>query len=305
MASNAAVTNTFSNGTTADAPAVNQNFTDVVTWINTNAVHLDGSKAFTSVPSGPATNPTSANQLTRKAYVDSFFPVTQANLGTNSVAEIKIVDGAVTINKLGPNSVDRSKLTTALMPRLSVANSTARAALTGLVTGQEIYQADINATLVYNGVGWSMANVAVASSSTNDFTINSGVVVGVAGVKNMSWTFVGGVAGGLLRCDFLITLGSSGFSVSAQPNIDFPTLAGWTFTAAGNFDSNSEIGPARLQDVAGSPASYRGIVKRVSGTSFVVSTDIGTGTLSGAVPFTWAAGDQIMGSFCVRGTMTV
>lgn len=70
MATAASVTYTFTVGTAAVAAQVNQDFTDLVTWINTNAVHLDGSKAFTAVPSGPASDPTSDNQLARKAYVD-------------------------------------------------------------------------------------------------------------------------------------------------------------------------------------------------------------------------------------------
>lgn len=71
MAANVAVTYNFTAGTPAVADNVDQNFTDLVNWVNTNAVHLDGSKAFTAVPSGPATDPTSSNQLTRKAYVDA------------------------------------------------------------------------------------------------------------------------------------------------------------------------------------------------------------------------------------------
>jgi len=51
MAANAIVTNTFVQGTPANANEVNANFSDVLTWINTNAVHLDGTKAFT----GPVT----------------------------------------------------------------------------------------------------------------------------------------------------------------------------------------------------------------------------------------------------------
>lgn len=69
MAANVAVTNTFTNGTLTDAPQVNTNFGDLVTWINANAVHLDGSKAFTGVPSY-AGDPVSANHLCRKSYVD-------------------------------------------------------------------------------------------------------------------------------------------------------------------------------------------------------------------------------------------
>lgn len=75
MASNAAVTYNFVAGTPSVADNVDQNFTDIVNWINTNATHLDGSKAFTNVPSGPAVDPSSANQLARKAYVDSILPI--------------------------------------------------------------------------------------------------------------------------------------------------------------------------------------------------------------------------------------
>lgn len=70
MAANVAVTYNFVAGNPAVADNVDQNFADIVTWINTNAVHLDGSKAFTGAPSYAA-DPTSANQLARKSYVDS------------------------------------------------------------------------------------------------------------------------------------------------------------------------------------------------------------------------------------------
>jgi len=70
MAANVAVTYNFVAGTPAVADNVDQNFADIVTWINTNAVHLDGSKAFTGAPTYAA-DPTTANQLARKSYVDS------------------------------------------------------------------------------------------------------------------------------------------------------------------------------------------------------------------------------------------
>jgi microcystin-dependent protein len=75
MAANSSVTYNFVAGTPSVADNVDQNFTDLVNWINTNAVHLDGSKAFTAVPSGPATDPVSANELARKAYVDAVLPI--------------------------------------------------------------------------------------------------------------------------------------------------------------------------------------------------------------------------------------
>lgn len=60
----------FTTGTTIVASEVNTNFDDLFTEVNTNMVHKDGSVAFTGVPSGPATDPSTDNQLARKAYVD-------------------------------------------------------------------------------------------------------------------------------------------------------------------------------------------------------------------------------------------
>ncbi len=74
MAAAVSVPNSFTNGANTDAPAMNANFAALVSWINTNAVHLDASKAFVAIPSGPAADPTTANQLTRKAYVDTLIP---------------------------------------------------------------------------------------------------------------------------------------------------------------------------------------------------------------------------------------
>lgn len=63
--------NTFTALTNAESSEVNENFNDIVTFINTEVAHLDGSLAFTGVPSGPDEDPASANQLARKAYVDA------------------------------------------------------------------------------------------------------------------------------------------------------------------------------------------------------------------------------------------
>jgi hypothetical protein len=81
----AAVTYNFTALTQATAAEVNQNFDDLVTFLNDDVIHVDGSKAFTAVPSGPASNPTTDNQLTRKAYVDAYFTgPTAVSVFTNS-----------------------------------------------------------------------------------------------------------------------------------------------------------------------------------------------------------------------------
>ncbi len=62
---------TFTANTDAVAGQVNTNFDDIVAFINNNVIHRDGTKDFTAVPSGPPADPTTANHLTRKAYVDA------------------------------------------------------------------------------------------------------------------------------------------------------------------------------------------------------------------------------------------
>lgn len=60
---------TFSAGTASSAQ-VNQDFDDIIAFINTQVVHRDGSKDMTAPLALPASDPTDANQAARKAYVD-------------------------------------------------------------------------------------------------------------------------------------------------------------------------------------------------------------------------------------------
>jgi hypothetical protein len=70
----ASVSNTFVSGAAAIAADVNTNFNDLTGFINSEVIQKDASLAFTAIPSGPATDPTTANQFTRKAYVDARAP---------------------------------------------------------------------------------------------------------------------------------------------------------------------------------------------------------------------------------------
>lgn len=63
-------TYTFVPATDIESAEVNQNFDDVVNYVNAEVIVRDASKAFTAIPSGPGTDPTSPNQLARKQYVD-------------------------------------------------------------------------------------------------------------------------------------------------------------------------------------------------------------------------------------------
>lgn len=88
----ASTTYTFTDGTAAVADEVNQNFTDVVSFLNDSVVHRDGSNAFTAVPTGPSTDPSTDNHLTRKAYVDKKAGYVVARKVHTSISEY--VDGA-------------------------------------------------------------------------------------------------------------------------------------------------------------------------------------------------------------------
>ncbi|CAB4887693.1 unannotated protein [freshwater metagenome] len=68
--STTAKTYTFTAGTDIKSSEVNQNFDDMIGYVNAEVIVRDGSKAFTAIPSGPGTNPTTANQFARKQYVD-------------------------------------------------------------------------------------------------------------------------------------------------------------------------------------------------------------------------------------------
>jgi hypothetical protein len=63
-------THNFLPATDIESAEVNQNFDDVVNYVNAEVIVRDASKAFTAIPSGPGTDPTSPDQFARKQYVD-------------------------------------------------------------------------------------------------------------------------------------------------------------------------------------------------------------------------------------------
>lgn len=63
------VTHNFAPNTLAQADQVDQNFADLVAWINSNAIQKDASVAFTATPSGPSLDATADNQFIRNAFV--------------------------------------------------------------------------------------------------------------------------------------------------------------------------------------------------------------------------------------------
>lgn len=72
---------------------VNQNFDEIITFLNNLVVHTDGSKVFTGIPTGPAADPTSDNQFARKAYVDAATSGVGSAVAVETAARIAAVNG--------------------------------------------------------------------------------------------------------------------------------------------------------------------------------------------------------------------
>lgn len=73
----ASVTNTFVQGNVTSASTMNQNFTDVETFMNSDTVHVDGSKTMTGdldmggFTIGSVGNPAAATDAVTKGFVDN------------------------------------------------------------------------------------------------------------------------------------------------------------------------------------------------------------------------------------------
>ena len=117
----ASVTNTFVNGTTADADEVNTNFTELVGFLNNQTLHKDGSKALTgsldfssSYKAINVSDPTAAQDAATKNYVDGVTylsnAITTAMIQTSAVTTTKINDLAVTTAKIANGAVDTTQL---------------------------------------------------------------------------------------------------------------------------------------------------------------------------------------------------
>lgn len=69
----------FVASTNIEPNQVNANFDDIVSFVNNNVVHTDGTRAMTAHLSLVASDPSTDNQAARKAYVDSKTATVQAS----------------------------------------------------------------------------------------------------------------------------------------------------------------------------------------------------------------------------------
>jgi hypothetical protein len=149
----AAVTYSFTPATTIVAAQMNQNFDDVISWLNTNAIQKDATVAFTAVPSGPATDPASANQYARKQYVDT--TVAQRVKGGVSSVATDVNGDVVVTHGLGATpvgvAVTTNSSSTVAQRQILQPVVTARTATTFTV---RCYRSDTGAVLASQAVGF-------------------------------------------------------------------------------------------------------------------------------------------------------
>jgi hypothetical protein len=212
MAGDVSVPNTFSNGTTADAPEVNANFAALVAWINTNVTHLDASKAFTAIPTGPATDPTTANQFTRKSYVDAKIWA-NANFTDNTISGTKLTDVTVTTGKIADLAVTTAKIN-------DLAVTTGKIAADA-VTGAQLADDAVGSEHIEDG---AVGSLQIANNSITTDHISPG---DFDDIKNIKWSDYCGRA-----------------EMSGNQSIAHNTTAFVAFDAADVFDYGAMHDPA-------------------------------------------------------------
>jgi len=92
----------FVSGTLIQSAQVDTNFADIVSFLNNETIHKDGSVAATAHLSGPATDPSSGAQYTNKTYVDRLGIVAQealtastGNFGANADTDMNLANVSV------------------------------------------------------------------------------------------------------------------------------------------------------------------------------------------------------------------
>lgn len=130
----ASVTYTFTNGTNADAIQVNQNFTDILNFLNASVVQADNSVTI-------ADN-----------------AVTTAKIANSAITSVKIQDGAILANDLANGAVIEAKLGTGAVTSTKIATET--------ITNSNIsYAAAIDLRKIR--FGWTKATRSAAQSIPN------------------------------------------------------------------------------------------------------------------------------------------
>jgi hypothetical protein len=154
-------TYTFVAGTLIEAAEVNQNFDDVIGYINSEVIVRDASVPFTSIPTVPASSPTSDNQVARKKYVDD-----QDTTVSNSVTALGTTVTNLTTTVTNNNNAANTAL--ALRTQATYVNG-GNPTQTAVTTNPKIFvgiaqlTSDANGEATYNFTGFNNVYSATVS----------------------------------------------------------------------------------------------------------------------------------------------
>jgi hypothetical protein len=292
---------TFVNNTqNADATQVNSNFSTLASFLNTEVIQRDASVAFTQIPTLPSTTPTLANHATRKGYVDSFFPVTSANIADGAIMDIDVNASAnIARGKLNLTGTLVAADFAASAQPVVICTSGARPT-TGLVEGLVIYETDTDRILSYTGAVW---RVEIASGSYTPTVDN--LTLGTGGTNSAVWAYSRGV----LTIGGLITLGTGG-AVSGNILISYPS----GFQGDPVYETDHPIGSAFFggggSNFAGSmtyssAARMKPIVHKYDPTGVNANSYVSISGTGSAIPFSsWASGYDVRWNATLVGTLT-
>jgi microcystin-dependent protein len=250
MASPPTVSTVFVPNTIAESGEVNQNFSDLISWITANAMQRDGSVSFSGIPSLPSTMPSNVNHAVRKGYVDA---------AIGDVAGVVFPVGSV-IDYVGLTApegwalLDGQTLTNAesLFPQLwAVAPSAWRSGSNIVLpnaAGRVAAGFDSGST-PFNAIGKTGGS---RDSVVVDHTHSGGTFSGTtAGSGNLSM-FGGTSTDGLHRHSYVFrSLGSRGTAAPTDTTALGPTQTGTTGTAGSHSHTVSVSGANHTHSFSG------------------------------------------------------
>lgn len=174
----AAVTYTFAPLTLIESAKGNTNFQDLVTFLNNQVIHADASKVFTAVPTGPAVDPVSDNQFTRKKYVDAPFLRATATTAALSAGALQ----SVTPNGGGnwAISVNRGSWTLNNTGFLLPENGSYLAGFTLFFNGLSVTP-NLSAQMLQNAIAFCVDSGNWTGSQPTSFLSASGFFKGTSG----------------------------------------------------------------------------------------------------------------------------
>jgi hypothetical protein len=189
---------------------------------------IEGLKTFTSIPVGPASNPTTANQLARKAYVDTMLPLSGGTMAGNIAMDNYKVTGLAAASGAG-QAVRYDEWTTTQDPghkhsKLWASDGSPEAVTVdaagnvGIGTTSPLAQLQVNSNTlpfaVYGGAGYARAFAAVTWDINPDVGVwlgtnlgfNTNATIGSDnGSRVMTLTSGGNVGIGTTSPEYLLT----------------------------------------------------------------------------------------------------